>query len=376
MSLATTLAIRILVTLLAVTAVVGQLAYLDALSSMTLGLSDSLGSSRRPAFFTVIATHAVLSAVAGFLAVALATRGDPRRGALGLGLALGSWSYMLAYSGVGLLLRPEAGAGRALFDAHFSLVELVGLAGLIRFTSLFPRPIAAARLAVPESLAVGLRSMQHLRIRLLAPNAPWIWTILVLAFLLGTNAVQGRPMADAALSPVMDIIRFLAIGLVVLNLRFSWRDSDAAMRDSMWWLVVGFALLIGLLVLLVIGNILLSAAEWPEPPFPWRPMVLDLGIVGFLWGLSMAVFYAGPMKGAVVLRQSLSVIGVVSLGILLATGLEVLISGSLVAQVALPPGLGAITSILVVGTTSRMSMGWFGRMIEQVQHRMESAGAS
>jgi len=183
-------------------------------------------------------------------------------------------------------------------------------------------------------------------------------------------------MADAALSPVMDIIRFLAIGLVVLNLRFSWRDSDAAMRDSMWWLVVGFALLIGLLVLLVIGNILLSAAEWPEPPFPWRPMVLDLGIVGFLWGLSMAVFYAGPMKGAVVLRQSLSVIGVVSLGILLATGLEVLISGSLVAQVALPPGLGAITSILVVGTTSRMSMGWFGRMIEQVQHRMESAGAS
>lgn len=100
-------ALRVLVTLVAALAAVAQVAYLDALSWHALGLATPRTASMRPPFLTVMTAHAVVSVVAGVIAVALVLHeGTHDTAARGLGLAMGAWSYLTAYSGATLLLRP------------------------------------------------------------------------------------------------------------------------------------------------------------------------------------------------------------------------------------------------------------------------------
>lgn len=289
MTVATTLVVRVLVAMLALTAFVAQIAHLDALSSISLGLAAPLSYNPRPSFLTLVAADAVVSAVSAVLALALAFRGEPSRGARGMAVSLASWSYVLAYSGVVILLRPDPGFWRTVFDAHFPLVEILGLAGLVHFTAVFPKPLVPDHLSAADSLPVGLRTLQIIRMWLLGPAAPWIGAFVVLAALLGLNALGGHSLADAALNPIMDLVMFMAVGLVVLNLRRSWMASDGDDKSRMSWLLVGLALLVAALALLIGGNILMSATGWREPPVAWRPILLDLGLVGFLWGLAMVV---------------------------------------------------------------------------------------
>jgi hypothetical protein len=364
MTFVTTVVVRVLVTALAVLALVGQVAHVDALSEITLGLAGTLTREVRPSFLTLVVADAFVSAVSGALAIALVFRGDRARGSWGLGVALGAWSYLLAYSGIVLLLRPDPGMPRTVFDAHFPLIEILGLAGLIDFTTRFPRRLVRDDLPAPDTLPVGLRTAEALRIQLLRPTGPWVAVVVVIGVLFGITKLLDQSLEDAALSPVMDAVRFLAVGVVVLNLRRSWMLADAKERVSMRWVVVGLALLTSALALLIGGNILITVAGWTEPLVAWRPILLDLGLVGFLWGLAMAVFYHGKMHGGRVARRVVALTAVVVLGLFLATGLEGLLTHALVARVSLPPGLGTLAAGLVIASTFRRLLTFFEGLLQ------------
>jgi hypothetical protein len=346
-------ALRLLVTLLAVVAAVAQVAYLDSLAWHRLGLTPPMGAQMRPPFLTLMTAHAVVSIVSGGLAIALVLHEGPReRAARGLGLALGAWSYLTAYSGVTLLLRSPGGT-RAIFDAHFLVVEVAGLVGLIRFASLFPRPLLDQPLPAPPDLPAALRPLHVASVWMLRPVSPWIVGAAVMVGLWILSSVRGTPIGDAGLDPVMDVVRFAGAGLVVLNLRRSWGRATGEDAGGLLWLLASLTFLIGTLLIFIGANVLMAVAEWPDPLVAWRPLLMDVGLVGFLCGLSVAVLYRGSIEPARAVRRIASFTSVATLGLFLAAGLEALFSGSVLAGFSLRTGVGTIVAFAIVLSTSR-----------------------
>ena len=345
--------LRAFVTLLALVAAVSQVAYLDALAWHRLGLAPPMGAQMRPPFLTLMTAHAAISVVCGVLAVVLVLREGPReRAARGLGLALGAWSYLTAYSGVTLLLR-DPGGERMLFDGHFLAIEMAGLVGLIRFTALFPRPQTDEPLVPPPGLPPLLRPVHGASVWMLRPAAPWIVGGLVLLGLWLLMRATGAPIGDAGLHPLMDVVRFAAAGLVVLNLRRSWGRATGGEAHRLLWLLAALTFLVGTLLVFIGANVLVAVAEWPEPVLPWRPLLLDVGLLGFLVGLAAAVLYEGEIDPVRTVRRIASLSTVATLGLFLAAGLEALFSGSVVAGFALRTGVGTIIAFAVVLSTHR-----------------------
>ncbi len=365
-------ALRLFVTLLAVVAIVAQIAYLDALAWHRLGLTPPIGAQMRPPFLTLMTAHAVVSIVCGGLALALVLHEGPReQAARGLGLALGAWSYLTAYSGVTLLLRSPGGT-RALFEAHFLIVEVAGLVGLIRFTSLFPRPLIDQTLPVPPDLPAVLRPFHAASLWTLRPVAPWIVGAVVMAGLWILSSVRGTPIGDAGLDPVMDVVRFAGAGLVVINLRRSWGRATREDAGRLLWLLAALAFLIGTLLVFIGANVLMAVTGWQEPVLPWRPLLMDVGLVGFLGGLALAVLYSGSIDAAHVVRRIGSVATLATLGLFLAAGLEALFSGSVLAGFSMRTGVGTLVAFAIVLSTSRGLV----RALERSFPRLPSPGVA
>lgn len=345
--------LRVFVTLLAVVAAVAQVAYLDAMGWHRLGLAPTMSVSLRPPLLTLMTAHAVVSVFCGALAVALVLREGARESAArGLGLALGAWSYLTAYSGVTLLLR-DPGGERVLFDAHFLVVEVAGLIGLVRFTSLFPRPLLDGPLPAPPTLPSALEPVHRASVWMLRPLSPWSAGAVLLGGLWLLALVRGEPIANAGLDPVMDVARFAAAGLVVLNLRRSWGRARGEDVDRLVWLLASLSFLIGTLLVFIGANVLMAVAEWPEPLLPWRLLLLDVGLIGFVTGLAMSVLYNGPLEPRALVRRIASVSTAATLGLFLAAALEALLSGSALAGFTLRTGVGTAIAFAIVLSTHR-----------------------
>ncbi len=355
MSTLSIIAVRVLVTLLAVVASVGQVAYLDALSWHKLGWASQMSAQMSPPFLTLMTTDALVSFVAAVLSIVLVLHEGRRQAAArALALALGAWSYLTAYSGVTVLLQPHAGTARALFEAHFLLVEMVGLVGLVRFTALFPEPLVAEQLEPPPNLPGWLRPVHSVSVWMLRPSAPWVVGGLLLLGLWGLMIARGKAISDAGLSPIMDLVRLLAASLVVLNLRRTWGRSSDVGRLS--WLLVALVCLLSVLLLIIGGNVLMGVTEWPEPPFAWRALLLDVGVLAFLAALAMSVLYRGAANASVAVRRIASLATVVTLGLFLAAGLEALFHGGMLAGFSLRTGVGTLIAFVFVVSTYRSLM--------------------
>ena len=275
-----TLAYRGLTSFFSVLALLGQATYLDALYWRPLGFGSMSHGSLRPALLSAVITGAVVS-VAAAARRDLSVRGDNRRGARPLGLALAAWAYLLAYSGMVVLLSPRnGGILRTLFEGHFLIVESIGLAALLRFTAVFPGPLEASDLRAPETVPVGLRTLQRVRIWLLRPGAPWVAAFLAAAVSMVVNAAMGRRLQDTPLLSLVDVFRLGALTLVVLNLRHAFLLADLAMRTRMRSIVVGFTLLIGGVGLVLGGNVLAAVTNWELPRVNWRPSCSTWGCWG------------------------------------------------------------------------------------------------
>lgn len=342
-----TVAVRVLVVLLCAVGVSAQVAHLDSVSLRALGPGLGLGREVTPAFLTLLAADAFVSLVAAALALMLAFGRGMGRGARALGVAIASWSYLLAYQGVVRLLHPATeGIRQTLFDAHFPMVEALGLGGIVAFTAAFPSPLAASDPLRHDALPVGVRTLQAIRAWLLRPEGPWVAAAAVAALVLTTSRLGGRPLSEAGLSPAMDVARFAAIAIVVTNLRRSWLIAGAADRRRLLWVGVGLSILLGGIGVLIGGNVLLAVTDWSGPGFAWRPVILDAGFVGLLWGLAMSVFYRGAADSARVIRGVAALAASATLALLVATGLEVLLSGTLVPGASLPAGVGTALAVV------------------------------
>lgn len=345
-----TLAYRGLTLVLAALALLGQAVYLDALHWNALGLGRLTQGTLAPALLSAAVTGAVVTFVTAGAGVTMAFRRGGERGAHPLGLALVSWGYLLAYSGLTILLAPDPSSPwRLPFEAHFLLVEAVASAALVRFTAVFPSPLRIAALTAPEQLPVGLRTAQRGRILLLTPWGPWAAAVLGAGAVLGANAAGGGAAQDAGLNVVADAMRLGALAVVTLNLRSAFRDADLEGRRALFWFVVGFTLLLGAVGLLLGGNVLTAVTGWEIQGFNWRPVVLDLGVVGLVWGAAMGVYYAGPLRPGLVARRAGVLAGAATVALFLAAGLESLVAGVVATRITLPEGIGTVVAAVAVG---------------------------
>ena len=313
----------------------------------------------------LLTARAIVSVVSAFFAVALVLHEGPRQeAARGLGAAFGAWGYLMAYSGVTMLFRPDAGFWRDLFEGHFLLVEVIGLASLLRFTTLFPRTLVADEIP-PSSTPPVLRPAHAVSLWMLRPTAPWSVGLLVLVGLWTWAVTSGGSVGDAGLSPAMDLVRFGAAGLVVLNLRRAWRLTRGGDRDGLTWLVAGLSALLGSLALLIGGNVLVAVTGFPEPNVAWRPILLDMGLIGFLAGLAMSVLYSGALHPMTVVRWIAATCAVTTAGLFLAAGLEALFAGGILAGYSLRTGVGTAIAAATIVSTYRNLVRLVGRLLPQ-----------
>jgi hypothetical protein len=358
-------AIRLSVILLAVAGTAGHVAYLDALWWHSLGLTATVARDVSGATIMLLTAHAVVSFTCSVLSVAMVLNERHRQeAARALALAFGAWSYLMAYSGVTLLFRPPApGIRREIFEAHFLLIEVVGLAALLHFTSIFPRQLTDSELEPLETLPSVLLPFHHASIRMRAPRAPLFAGVGVLLLLWGWTKATGGALGDAGLSRAMDIIRLCSAGLVVMYLRRAWTAATEGDQDALTWLLVGLGLLLGSLSLLIGGNVLVAVTGFTEPHVAWRPILLDLGLVGFLTGLSWSVLSRGRYDPATVLRTVATATVLVTLGLFLAAGLEALFAGGIIAGVSFRRGVGTAVSFAIMLSTYRALATLVGRIL-------------
>lgn len=356
--------VRVSVILLALAGMAGHLAYLDALWWHALGLTAPVARNVARSTLIPLAAQAVVSLVCSLLSILLVlTERHRQASARALALAFGAWSYLMAYAGVTLLFRPGPGFGRDIFEAHFLIVEVIGLVGLLRFTAIFPRPLGEAETEPLETLPPALLPVHHFSVAMRAPMAPAIGGVAVLATLWGWTVLSGGALSDVGLSPGMNVVRFIAAGLVVMNLRRAWACATEGDRDPLTWLLVGLAALFGSLALLIGGNVLVAVTGFPEPTVAWRPVLLDFGQIGFLGFISLSVLSRGARDPAVFLRNAMTLTLVATLGLFLAAGLEALFGGSLVSGFAFRRGVGTAISFAVVLSTYRTQAAMIARIL-------------
>lgn len=357
--------VRVMVILLAVAGAAGHLAYLDALWWHALGLTATVSRDVSPATIVLLSAHAVVSITCSVFGVAMVLSERHRQeAARALGLAFAAWSYLMAYSGITLLFRPPApGLQREVFEAHFLAVEVLGLAGLLRYTSIFPRSLTDEELEPLDTLPRLLLPFYRAAVGMRGTWSPPLAGMAVLTVLWSATLATGGELSDAGLSRVMDVVRVCAAGVAVMNLRRAWASATEGDRDSLEWLLVGLAVLVGSVAILISGNVLVAVTGFPEPNVAWRPIVLDVGLVGFMSALAMSVLHREDNDPGRMLHLTTTGAAVTTIGLFLAAGLEALFSGGLLAAVSLRHGVGSAVAFAVVLSTWRQLAAWISRIL-------------
>lgn len=370
MSLVVTLLLRVLVTALAAVSVIGQIAYLDLLYWHRLGWAEGLRGHVQTATIAVVGADAIVAVAAAGLALALAFRPDAARGSRQLAVAVGAWAYLLSFGGIYRLLLPlDEGPLGLVVGGHFLVVECLGLAGLLAFSAAFPSPLTPSDLPPSSDTPAGLLPFRHFRIWLLRPASPWIATVGLATAVLAWTHTAGTALVEAPLNPMMDLARFGTLAAVVINFRASWDAHPTEARGPLNWMVLGMVLVVGSLALLVGGSVLTSVTGW-RSPLNWRPLLLGLGLLGLLWGAGMASFHKGGAEAKSLVRRTATWIGLATILLFLAAGLETLFSDTVMARVSLPPGTGTIVAVCLFAWI----FGGARRLVELVVDQIGQAG--
>lgn len=363
MTLAPT-ATRVLVILLAMAGAAGQVAHLDALWWHALGLTRTVAQTVAPHTRVILGAHAIVALVCAVLSVRLVlSERQHQVASRALAVAFGAWAYLQAYPGVTLLFRPPVpGMERDLFEAHFLVVEMLGLVGLVRFSAVFPRELLPDELLPSPTLPAPLAPFHHAAVRMRLTWAPWLVGGALLLVSWGLVLATGGVLSDTGLHPFTHLIRFFAAGLVVMNLTRAWSVATEGDRDGMAWLFVALAYLLGSVALLIGGNILVAVTGWPEPDIAWRPVLLDLGSIGLFTSLALSVLHRHASDPRRMIHRIATGTVVVTAGLFLAAGLEALFGGGALSGITLRRGIGTAVAFAVVMSTWRS----FERLLDRV----------
>lgn len=357
-------ALRVAVILIAIAAAAGHVAYIDSLWWHT-GLTSTVAQVVPGPTLVLHVVRAVVAALCSVLAVILVlSERQYQMASRALAMAFAAWAYVLAYPGITLLFRPPVpGWEREFFEAHFRILEMVGLVGVIRFSSIFPRELHGEELDPLPTLPSVLLPFHHAAVFMRRPWAPPIAAALALGAAWTLVLASGGRMSDAALHPFINVVRFLAVGLVVMNLRRAWAVATEGDRDGMTWLFVALAYLVASLALLIGGNVLVAVTGWPEPGVAWRPFLLEIGSVGFFVSLALSVMGRHSSDPNRLVRRIAAVSVVATAGLFLAAGLEALFGGGLVSGMRLRGGIGTAVAFAVILSTWRQLERLIGRVL-------------
>lgn len=364
MTLAPT-AIRVLVILLAIAGAAGQVAHLDAVWWHALGLTATVAQTVAPQTRVILVAHAVVALVCAVLSIRLVLSERQHQVACrALAVAFASWAYLQAYPGVTLLFRPPVpGWERDLFEAHFLVVEMLGLVGLVRFSAVFPRDLLPDELLPSPTLPTPLAPFHHVAVLMRHRWAPVLVGAGMLMISWALVLATGGALSDTGLHPFTHLVRFLATGLVVMNLTRAWSVATEGDRDGMVWLFVALAYLLGSVALLIGGNILVAVTGWPEPDVAWRPVLLDLGSIGLFVSLSLSVLHRHASDPRRMIHLIATVTTVATAGLFLAAGLEALFGGGALSGISLRGGVGTAVAFAVVLSTWRSFERLLGRVL-------------
>ena len=95
----------------------------------------------------------------------------------------------------------------------------------------------------------------------------------------------------------------------------------------------------------------------------WRPILLDLGLIGCLVALAMSVLHRDSIDPARVTRVVGSAAAIVTIGLFLSAGLEAFFAGGVLAAYSLRTGAGTAISFAIVLSTYRGMLRLIGRWV-------------
>lgn len=336
------------------------------------GISGSWGASRALSVL-LLALLAAGAPAAAALALALTWRAADAADARVLALFLACLTVMLAGDGGWLLSqRHELPTTLdVLLMPGLPLVCMVAaLAALLRFSTIFPRPLTDRDLP-------GSGAITRVQRRLLDPRAVWssgaavlcLLVLLTLVEIVGEAALGQRVVTELALKIIGSAVIVAAMSLAVLNLRAGYRHADEEGRRRIYWVVEGF--FAGTAVLLVASavKLLQLATGFTIRIESWFVFAFFAAFLVLLGCLAIAMFYAGALDPALAMRRT-AVFGLVGFAMIFVfTGMEQLVQAHLGEWLGLSDRLGGIltggTAALTFEPIKRRTDALVGRLLEQ-----------
>jgi hypothetical protein len=242
---------------------------------------------------------------------------------------------------------------------------LLGLAALLRFSSVFP-------VQLDHSLLSGERILRRPRTALLKPRTVWFTAIgIAVAAQASLLIVQQLRIAVPALTSFsfplhqLIVIVLLMLGMVmgVANLRAGYGAADAAGRRRVYWVMEG--LLAGT-VIVVFASLLKTFAlvtgspAWVEG---WYPLSFFAALLVVIASLGFAMLYAGALDPLLAIRRTAvtGLVGVAMVFIFAVT--QQLVHEYLVALTVLSDRVGGMVTGGVVALSFEPVQRRLGRVV-------------
>lgn len=255
---------------------------------------------------------------AAVLALALLWRTSQREDSRALALFLALLAYAMAGDGSWLFGSRHHWSPLLMqaMDTGVPLAGIFAIAAFVRFSTLFPQPLAP-----PSGGAEG--GLSRTRWWLLRPRSLWgsATAVAVVLVLVPQTAQAWADLAGRSfhtiqvVKPVVIGILLAAMALGVVNLRAGYRDADEEGRRRVFWIVEGFLAGTTLLLAASVLKALQMATGYTVGMAWWFALAVYASLLVVLACLAVAMFYAGALDPSLAIRRT-AVIGMVGISMI------------------------------------------------------------
>lgn len=262
----------------------------------------------------------------------------------------------------------------------YPLPGWLALAALLRFSALFPSPLAPDHLSLPDGPGPLDDVIVRLRRWLLHPPAPWGLAVTLWAIPFVTHLFM--PGLDEALGSHTNNVyglvgTLLFFGLGVLNLHTGYRRAGEAERRKILWLVAGLTASIAIALVPAAVDGLQRTASWLGVSLlssRTEEFIVRLGLWGILYVLAAAVlvgsllfsvFYRGALSPELVIRKSVLYGLLTTALVVVFSGGEAAASAVLQERLAAADTVATTASGVVVALLFKPVEGFLERKVEE-----------